>query len=125
MNRLTSYLRRIIPAFRRKHKRYPAMEGMYVVLGVPGPEGLGFQVIDVSLGGVAFLYQGAREDLERFEKLSITDGDRCFVDNVMFRLVGHRFINTDQWRVASEFRYMGVLEKSRLKDFINSSCYCE
>ena len=123
MNRLTSYFRRIIPFFRRKHKRYPALEGMYVVLGVPQPDGVKFKVIDVSLGGIAFLYQGARADLDRFEKLSITDGDKCLVDNLTFEPVGEQFVDTDQLRVAGAFKFVGVLEKSKLKDFITSCCY--
>ena len=123
MNRLTNYLRRIIPFFRRRHKRHPAPEGMYVVLGVPQPDGLNFQIIDVSLGGVAFIYQGAREDLERFEKLSITDGDKCFVDNLMFKPVGEQYIDSEKMRVGSEFRFMGVLEQSKLRDFISACCY--
>jgi hypothetical protein len=123
MNRLAGYLRRIIPSFRRKHKRYPAQEGMYVVLGIPGSEGLHFQIIDVSLGGIAFIYNGSRNDLDDFEKLSITDGDKCFVDNVLFQPVTGQYLDDEKMRVGSEFRFVGVLEKAKLKDFIDTCCY--
>jgi c-di-GMP-binding flagellar brake protein YcgR len=123
MNRLTGYLRRIIPSFRRRHKRHPAPEGMYVVLGIPLGDGLKFQIIDVSLGGVAFIYNGSREDLDDFERLSITDGDKCFVGDVVFKPVTEQHLGDDKIRVGSEFKFMGVLEKARIRDFIDTCCY--
>ena len=58
----------------RKHKRYVVPTGSFVVLGPHGPI-LG-QIIDISMGGVAFRYMNSRKPKdESYLDIFLTEGD--------------------------------------------------
>jgi hypothetical protein len=83
------------------------------------------QVIDISLGGMAFIYQGSKEDLEtsgvlkmlvenpslekvNFETASDEPAPGSTDTSVLFR------------RRGVKFKWIGVVEKVDLKDFVKN-----
>ena len=122
---LKELLGRLIPLNRRRHKRFPAIDGAFVVLGTRMEDGHKFQIIDVSMGGLAFIYEGSKNDLDEIKTLSIMGGEQLFLDNVFFDPAGTIPMEhaPDINRQGIEFKYLGVLDKAQLKDFIKNNTY--
>lgn len=62
----------------RKHTRYQVPEGSFVTLG-PSSSVLG-QILDISMGGLAFRYINSRSDApkqESYVDIYLTEGDLC------------------------------------------------
>jgi len=62
----------------RRHERYQVPEGSFVTLG-PSNSILG-QILDISMGGLAFRYMNSRSEAPRHESyldIYLTEGDLC------------------------------------------------
>ena len=71
---------------RRKHKRYPGVEGA-IVAARPRAEILG-QMIDVSLGGLSFQYIDSAIDESPSDELTILmSSPRLYLDRIPYRTV--------------------------------------
>ncbi|MGW8186100.1 MAG: hypothetical protein ACWGNK_02505 [Desulfobacterales bacterium] len=72
---------------RRKHKRYPGVEGAIVAVR-PRAEILG-QMIDVGLGGLSFQYIDSATDERPSDELAILmSTPRLYLDRIPYRTVG-------------------------------------
>jgi c-di-GMP-binding flagellar brake protein YcgR len=107
----------------RLHKRFAVKSGT-VVLVLPGTDReQRVQLIDISLGGAAFIYQGSPEDLEESGVLKVL-AEAPGLAKVHFDTVSDKPASESQQmsepfrRRGVEFKWMGVLEKSQLKSFI-------
>lgn len=107
----------------RKYKRYAVKSGT-VVLVLPGTDReQRVQLIDISMGGAAFIYTGSPEDLEKSGVLKVL-ADAPGLDKVSFETVSDKptpeslQISEPYRRRGVEFKWLGVLEKSQLKSFI-------
>ena len=121
MANIFNYLRRIFKP--RAHKRFVVKSGTFVLL-LPGTDREHrVQVMDIGMGGAAFIYQGSPEELEESGVLKVL-ADAPGLEKVHFDTVSDK--QTPESRRTSEeyrrrgikFKWLGVLEEQQLEDFI-------
>ena len=112
---------------KRRHLRYPALEGAIVALN-PKVEILG-QMIDIGLGGLSFRYIDTEIDPSPSDDLLILlNKPRFYLDNLPYQLVTDQHLPNEFTFSAVTVRRMGVefgdltdVQRSQLEDFI---LYC-
>ena len=118
-------LRRFFRA--RKHPRFYASKGTFVVVRrdtSSGKEIKRIQLLDISEGGCAFVYNGTREELEEAGFLSLIAGDDPQFDRVDFVTASDNPIpekyNSTGWlrRRGVNFKWLGMFDRKRLQEFI-------
>ena len=83
------------------------------------------QAIDISHGGLAFIYQGSQEDLDTSGALKIL-AKNADLENVNFETIsdepapGSTDTSLPSRRRGVKFKWMGVVEKADLRDFVKS-----
>lgn len=131
MGNVMNLLRRI---FRnRKQQRFLVRNGTFVVIVTPGKHGLDKQrkvhVIDVSMGGAAFIYEGAPSEFENTGFINIS-ASTPHEEKVYFETVsdipaaGGSETEESFRRRGVKFTWMGALGESYLKDFIKEKGLC-
>ena len=102
----------------RKNHRYLVHNGSVVV--VPTKDGSKFkrsgQVIDISLGGAAFIYEGSPADLAKSGLIRLSDGEA-----VKFKTVSdvESSEGSTYRRRGIKFKWKGVLGKEQIFQFIS------
>ena len=127
MANILSYFRRLFAP--RNHQRFMVQNGTFVIVSPGTDKEQKVQVIDISQGGAAFIYQGSKEDL-------VTSGVlKMIVDNTRLEKVNFETVSDKPVPGSTEtplpfrrrgvkFKWMGVLEKADLRDFVkNISIY--
>lgn len=111
---------RVITKFfkRRAHERHAVPEGTFIV--VAGMEGQKVQVIDISKGGLAFVYAGTKDELAESGVLNLLT-DSPHLDNVQYEAVTNTPTELGYRRVGVQFKWMGVLQKIDLDNFIREA----
>jgi hypothetical protein len=128
MANILSYIRRLF--VHRHHQRFLVQNGTFVIVSPGTKKEQKVQVIDISQGGAAFIYRGAKEDLEASGVLKIlvekANFDKVNLDKVNFDTVSDRQApgsadtSSPYRRRGVKFKWMGILEKADLRNFINS-----
>ncbi len=102
----------------RRHDRFTAQSGTIVIVSPSTDREKQVQVIDISLGGVAFIYDGSPTELEASGALTIL-AQTPYLEKVNFETVSDVPTSVEPYRRRGVmFKWMGVLEKAELKDFI-------
>lgn len=109
----------------RKHERAPAPAGTFVIISPGTDNERKVQLIDISQGGAAFIYQGSREDLDAsgILKLLVKDAD---IDPLKFETVSDvptpcsKDESLPARRRGVKFKWMGILKEKDLKDFVKN-----
>jgi hypothetical protein len=107
----------------RRHQRYTVKSGTVVILSPGTYKEQKVQLIDISRGGAAFIYQGSPEELEASGVLKML-AEKPLLEKVNFETVSdsptHKNVQTlDTYRRRGvKFKWLGVMEESQLKDFI-------
>lgn len=108
---------------RRQHKRYSVQSRTFVIVA-PGTDGeRKVQIVDISMGGTAFIYNGRSEELEESGVLNLLVG-KTGVEKVNFDTVSDIPVPGDAQpaetlrRRGVKFKWMGVLDKAELTKFI-------
>jgi c-di-GMP-binding flagellar brake protein YcgR len=85
------------------------------------------QMLNISEGGCAFIYQGSRKDLEASGFLSLQFKDIPYLERIAFvtksdSLLSDSNDKKEQLRIRSvEFQWKGVLDQEKLKEFIKQN----
>ena len=85
------------------------------------------QMLNISEGGCAFIYDGPREDLEATGFLSLKFKDINYLKRVGFVTKSDNLLydcndKKEQLRIRSvEFQWEGVLDREKLKEFIKKN----
>jgi hypothetical protein len=102
-----------------------APKGTFVIV-FPGTDNeLKVQAIDISHGGLAFVYKGSKEDLDTSGVLKILTKNMD-IDNLNFETVsdeptrGSTDTSLSSRRRGVKFSWMGVVGKQDLRDFLDS-----
>ena len=109
----------------RQHQRFMVPKGTLVIVSPGTDREWKVQAIDISHGGLAFIYQGSKEDLDTSGALKILDKN-ADLENVNFETVsdepapGSTDTSLPSRRRGVKFKWMGVLGKQDLRDFVNS-----
>lgn len=112
---------------RRRHLRYPALDGVIVALN-PKADILG-QMIDIGLGGLSFRYIDAEvETTPSNQLLILLNKPRFYLENIPYRTVADHELPNEFIFSAVSVRRMGVefgdltsAQRTQLEDFI---LYC-
>lgn len=103
----------------RRNHRYP-VHGRSVVVVVPTEDGTkmkwSVQVIDISLGGAAFIYEGSPADLAQSGLIQLSEGEA-----VKFKTVSdiESSGGSNHRRRGVKFKWKGVLGNKQIIRFIN------
>jgi c-di-GMP-binding flagellar brake protein YcgR len=110
---------------RRKHERVPAPKGTFVIVSPGTDNERKVQLIDISQGGAAFIYQGSKEELAASGLLKLLTKE-ADVETLNFETVSDQ----PAARVAEaplptrrrsvKFTWMGILKEENLKDFVKN-----
>ena len=117
----------------RKQQRYLVENGTLVVVVTPGRHGQEqrrqVHVIDISMGGAAFIYEGSPEELEDTGFLQITastpNKEKVYFETVSDHPVPDLDASQPPYRRRGvKFTWMGALGESYLKEFIQDKGIC-
>ena len=123
MANIISYVRRLFSP--RSHRRFMVQNGTFVIVSPGTNKARKVQVIDISQGGAAFIYQGSKEDLDTSGALKIL-AKNVNLEKVNFETVsdepapGSTDTSLPSRRRGVKFKWMGVVEKADLRDFVKS-----
>lgn len=112
----------------RKHERIKLPERTFVIVSPGTDREWKVQAIDISQGGMAFIYHGSREDLDKSGVLKIL-AKNADLDPVHFETVrdepapGRSGTSLPLRRRGVKFKWMGVMKPADLKVFIQN-CTC-
>jgi hypothetical protein len=108
---------------RRKYQRFTVDKGTVVVVSPGTDRERMVHVIDISLGGAAFIYQGTPEELDKAGVIKILSKMNS-LDDINFETVcdvpaPDSGQTPEPFRRRSvQFKWMGVVEKVQLKSLI-------
>jgi hypothetical protein len=122
MANIFSYVRRLFAP--RSHRRFMVQNGTFVIVSPGTDKEQKVQVIDISQGGAAFIYQGSKEDLETSGVLKVL-AENASLEKVNFETVSDEPApGTDTSlpyrRRGVKFKWMGVMETADLMNFFKS-----
>jgi hypothetical protein len=109
----------------RQHRRFIVPKGTFVIVSPGTDKEWKVQAIDISHGGLAFIYQGSKEDLNTSGALKIL-AKNADLESVNFETVsdepasGSTETSLPSRRRGVKFKWMGVVGQQTLKDFVNS-----
>jgi hypothetical protein len=111
----------------RQHQRFTVPKGTFVIVSPGTDKEWKVQAIDISQGGMAFIYCGYKEDLEMSGALKIL-AKNTNLRNIAFETVsdipapvrGCKDTSLPSRRRGVKFKWMGVMGASDFKDFIKS-----
>ena len=109
----------------RKDPRFYPCKGAYLVIAPYTAHGKKVEILDISAGGCAFIYDGTKEELAESGLLSLVLDDHPYLDTVDFVTASDNPVPTAQnnsvqlRRRGIEFKWLGVVNRERIKDFIN------
>lgn len=118
---------------RRKHQRFLVRSGTFVVIVTPGSMGQEEErkvhLIDISMGGAAFIYEGSPKMIQETGYLKVSPETEVY-EKVHFEtvsdipsLVCDGQLETVRRR-GVRFTWMGALGENFLKDFIKAKGVC-
>lgn len=110
---------------RRKHSRYHAKEKTFIVFKPFTPDEQKLQIIDISEGGCAFIYTGEERDLEAIGQVNLMGNSSDIVDGLTFSKVRDEHLSGPFRKRSVEFRWLGSIDKDRLKRFVDHSSLCK
>lgn len=131
MESALNLLRRIFK--NRKQQRFLVRNGTLVVIVTPGTQDQEEQrkvhVIDISMGGAAFIYEGSPEEFKNsgFMKISASTphDEKVYFETVSDIPAPGSTEATEPFRRRGvKFTWMGALGESYLKDFIKEKMLC-
>jgi|APFre7841882654_1041346.scaffolds.fasta_scaffold01048_2 hypothetical protein len=120
----------------RRHRRFSVDKGVLVVIEPYAGQQVQIldvdalrqvQMLNISEGGCAFIYDGPREDLEATGFLSLKFKDINYLKRVGFVTKSDNLLydcndKKEQLRIRSvEFQWEGVLDREKLKEFIKKN----
>lgn len=124
-------LRRLLKP--RKHPRYYTTKKAFVVVSPytsDEKKGKKIQILDISEGGCAFIYDGTKEELDEMGLLSlVAEGTPC-LESVDFTTVSDQSLPETQnaaiglRRRSVEFKWLGIFDREKLKEFIEQNSIC-
>jgi len=111
----------------RLHPRFSVDNGVLVLIEPHAATPRQVQMVNISEGGCAFIYNGSRKDLEASGFLSLQFKDIPYLERIGFVTKSDSLLSDSndkkkQLRIRSvEFQWIGVLDRKKLKKFIKQN----
>lgn len=121
MVNILNNLRRLFK--KRHHQRFVVQNGTFVIVSPGTDKEQKVQLLDISQGGMAFIYQGSQEELEESGILKVLV-DREYLSKVEYDTASDipcpecPTAPVPYRRRGVKFRWMGVLQEVELKHYI-------
>ena len=109
----------------RRHQRLTVPKNTFVIVSPGTDKQWKVQAIDISQGGMAFIYCGSKEDIEKSGVLKIL-AKNAHLESMTFETVSDKAApgctdtSLPSRRRGVKFKWMGIMEKADLKDYIKS-----
>lgn len=104
---------------RRKHKRFTVSQKAYLVFQFNTSKEKKFQILDISEGGCAFIYHGDINYLDELNQISLMSDAVPELEQVRISNVSDQPASGPFRRRSVEFKWLGTLDKEKLKRFIH------
>jgi c-di-GMP-binding flagellar brake protein YcgR len=109
----------------RRYQRFPALSNTFVIVSpaITQERERKVQIVDISQGGVAFIYRGSSMELERSGFLKMF-ASAPYSGKIKFETVSNIQVSeasqTEEpcWRRGAKFTWMGAMGQSELKEFL-------
>jgi c-di-GMP-binding flagellar brake protein YcgR len=111
----------------RLHHRFSVDNGVLVLIEPHAAAPRQVQMVNISEGGCAFIYNGSRKDLEASGFLSIQFKDILCLERVGFvtksdSLLSNSNDKKEKLRIRNvEFQWIDILDQKKLKEFIKQN----
>ena len=111
----------------RLHHRFSVDNGVLVLIEPHAAAPRQVQMVNISAGGCAFIYNGSSKDLEASGFLSLQFKDILCLERVGFvtkadSLLSDSNDKKEQLRIRSvEFQWIDILDRKKLKEFIKQN----
>lgn len=108
---------------RRHHKRFTVQGGTFVIVAPGTDQEQKVQIVDISQGGMAFIYQGSPKELEESGILKVLV-DREYLSKVAYETASDipcpacAQSSVPYRRRGVKFKWLGVLQEVELKHYI-------
>ena len=110
----------------RRHKRSVVQGGTFVVVSPGTNREQKVQLIDISQGGMAFVYEGSPEELEKSGFLKMIGESQPYLENYNYETAfdapvhggGDVQSSVPYRRRGVKFKWLGTIQKMELKDYI-------
>lgn len=108
----------------RQHQRFMVPKGTFVIVSPGADNEWKVQAIDISHGGLAFVYQGSQNDLDSSGVLKILHKN-VDLENLNFETVSDVPLSVSKdtplpsRRRGVKFTWLGVLDKQDVRDFVD------
>ena len=125
MSNIIGLVKRIFFKKKRKHTRFHVSNKSIVVITPTNEEGVDYQVnvIDVGMGGMAFVYEGSPEELQKAGYLKLFNNS-AKESKIRFQTVSDIKTEDSQYRKRSvKFEWFGKLGERDLMKFIKEKGY--
>jgi len=118
---MVGILRRLFKS--RNHPRFYTNKGVVVVIGPYTSSGREIQLLDISEGGCAFVYNGTKDELKESGMLSLLADDIPCIDRVDFHTASDSPMpdTPNLRRRGIEFKWLGTADRKRLQAFIKEN----
>jgi c-di-GMP-binding flagellar brake protein YcgR len=114
----------------RKHPRFHTQGTAFVLIGTDDKGKRKIQILDISEGGCAFVYNGSKKDIKEAGFLSLLSEATLCLEHVDFMTVSdtplsrNDALNETFRRRGIKFKWLGVFDRKRLRDFIAQIALC-
>jgi hypothetical protein len=114
----------------RKHTRFHTKGAAFVLIGTDKKGKRKIQILDISEGGCAFVYNGSNNDLKESGFLSLLSEETLFLEHVDFETVSDTPLPQDDKpdetfrRRGIKFKWLGMFDQKRMKEFIEQIALC-
>jgi c-di-GMP-binding flagellar brake protein YcgR len=111
----------------RLYHRYSVDNGVLVLIETHAAAPRQVQMVNISEGGCAFIYNGSRKDLKASGFLSLQFKDILCIERVGFvtksdSLLSDSKDKKEQLRIRNvEFQWIDILDRKKLKEFIKQN----
>ena len=109
---------------KRKHKRYYTHTSAYLIVQPFTPDEKKVQIIDISNGGCAFIYEGSKSDLAQSGFFNLVNDDSLHLEQLQYATRSDKPLTQSSRRRGVEFKWLGTRNKEELKKFVDSVSIC-
>jgi len=109
---------------KRRSVRYYPCKNSLLVISPYTPSERRVQILDISEGGCACIYEGTREEMNESGLLSLMADEIPCVEKINYATKSDFSFSRSHRRKGVEFRWLGSFTKNQVKGFISKTAIC-
>lgn len=126
MGGMIEWVRSLFNADKRRYERHSVADGAGVVVAREGRKHKILPIADISLGGLAFMYEGNGNEWDNARHISLYGHDDLYLNKIRYNIVTDQKLADLPEREISvrrqgiQFLYMNNNEKVKLAEYISA-----